>query len=805
MPVRENGHEDFWPNCSDSNMLNRLILLALALSIAVAAKAQLSGTVKNELGKPLEGASVALGAGFRGTITLNDGSFRIDKIRSGETRLRISYVGYQPYDTTLVEGEKIHLDVTLLPASLESEEVIVAAGRAGHKDPVAWSEADASVIESFNQVQDIPYLLSGMPSVVISSDGGSGVGYSSLRIRGTDPSRINVMINGIPYNDSESHDVYWVNIPDMAGSADNIQVQRGVGTSTHGTSAFGANINIRSSAYHPEPYVRLHTAAGSFNTLKASVAAGTGLINDHFLLNFRSSRIHTDGYIDRAFADLGSTYLSGGWFGSRAILKFTFFTGKELTYQAWGGVPSDLLEENRTYNPYTYDNEVDDYQQHHLQLHGSWQCLPSLTLSAALHYTRGKGFYEQFREQQRLTDYLMQPLTLGDTLITRTDLVRQKWLDNHFGGLVFNAAYQQGIFSFNAGGGWNLYDGDHFGRVIWARFFQGDEVPHPYYFSNGTKEEWNVYAKTNVQLLPKVSLFADIQFRMIDYEILGLDDDQRDISQHHLYPFFNPRAGFTWDIRENQRTYLSLAVAHREPKRSNYTDAAPGQEVSPERLYDLEAGYQLKQMKWSAGLNFYHMQYIDQLILTGEINDVGAPVMVNVPESYRRGIEGELAWRPSPLFRLGINATLSKNKVIDFTEYVDDWDTWEQRSQYLGKTDLAFSPSILAGATATFTPWSFLYLTWTSRYVGKQYIDNSASDERMLNPYWVNHLNLSVNFGTRFIREVRLFAEVINLFDARYETNAWVYSYFHEGNRLQMNGYFPQAGRHYLIGLVLSI
>jgi len=778
-------------------------VLAVAL-LPLTLKGQLAGKVINEKGESIEGVTVWAESPQKGTISNEDGSWILSELRKWPEMIRFSHVGYHPIDTLIASPDE-PLILVMKQRLLYSPEVVVTAIRSGDNDPVTVSELTSDEMLSHNRVKDLPYLLSKVPSVVITSDGGTGVGYSGLRIRGSDPSRINVTIDGIPFNDSESHDVYWVDIPDVVSSVDEIQIQRGVGTSTLGAAAFGANIHIRSSTGQTNPYAEIQSSAGSFNTMKASVSAGTGLLNNRYQINFRTSRIHTDGFIDRAFADLSSGYLSGSLNTGKGVLKFTLLNGHERTYQAWGGVPLELLETNRTYNPYEYENEVDDYTQNHLHLHYSHHFTPSLSLNSSLHYTRGYGYYEQFREDQALNDYLMPNLLFGDSTLESSDLVRQKWLDNHFGGAIMNVSYKKNKISLQSGAGMNMYFGDHFGKVVWAEYYTLSDPGHKYYASTGTKKEFNIFAKLNWQVLEPLFIYLDLQYRAIDYVIQGKDDDQRDISQHHFYPFFNPKAGLTLRVNENQRWYGSFGVANREPKRSNFTDAAPGQTVLPERLFDLESGYALQFETFNADVNVYYMRYRDQLIHTGQINDVGAPVMVNVPQSYRQGIEAALVWAPISFLNIDLNVTVSRNKILNHTEFVDDWDTWTQQSFYLGTSDLAFSPALTGASGVSLFPLKGLTLRWDSQYVGKQYIDNTSSDERSIDPYWVNNLHVSYNVGLKSARQLRIFVDVFNAFNAMYESSAWVYSYIYEGSRYTMDGYFPQAGRHFLAGLVLSL
>ena len=726
-------------------------------------------------------------------------------IREGNYTIAVSFMGYEQWERKISLFEDTIINVSLIRSNILAPEVIVRANRANENDPLAYTNLDKAQLGKADRVRDIPYLLELTPSVVTTSDAGTGIGYSALRIRGTDPSRINVTVNGIPFNDSESHDVYWVDIPDFVSSVENIQVQRGVGTSTQGAAAFGANINFQTKSVSPLPYAEIQSSAGSFKTYKNAISAGTGLIYDHLSVDMRLSQISSDGYIDRAFAKMKSYYLSAGWYGKKNIIKATAFSGKELTYQAWGGVPGELLDTDRTYNPYVYDNEVDDYLQSHYQLHWSSQPFTNLNFNIALHYTKGEGYYEQFREDEDLSDYLISPIINGPDSIYTSDIIRRKWLENDFYGGIFNVNYILGAITITSGGGWNRYDGDHFGRVIWGEYAGGGNLSHQYYFSNGLKSDWNYFTKVNYQILPTVNLYTDLQYRHIDYTIDGRDDDQRDISQNHIYKFLNPKAGVSLKISKNQNMYFSFSVGNREPKRSNFTDAAPGQEVSPERLNDFEFGHAYKSGRISLGTNLYYMDYKDQLVLTGEINDVGSAIMVNVPDSYRAGLEFLVAVQAIKNLRWDANATFSRNRIQNFVEYVDDWDTWGQQNFEHKNTSLAFSPEFIVGSRITWSPVHELDLSLQSKYVGKQFIDNTSSDDRMLAPYLINNFRAAYSFSPKFFKEINVFLDLINFLNEEYESNAWVYSYFYEGQRYKMDGYYPQAGRHFLFGISMKL
>jgi iron complex outermembrane receptor protein len=801
-----------------------LMLWLQCFAVFTFAQYPLKGVVKSENGEVLPGAAVLLKNTFQGTVTNSSGEFQIKNLKAGNYRLNVSFIGYKTKQVDVIIPSDKQVEVKLAVSNFMTEEVLVSATRANGKMPVAFSTVSKEEISGMNMGQDIPYLLSLTPSFVATSDAGTGIGYTNFRIRGTDLNRINVTINGVPMNDAESHGTFWVDVPDLAASTENIQVQRGVGTSTNGAAAFGATINLQTTALQAEPYAEYAGSAGSFHTFRNSVSVGTGLINGKFAFDARLSKVNSEGFIDRASADLKSFFVSAAWYAENSILKATVFSGFEETYQAWNGVPSVRLNndlpgmqrygehglisekqtqemiasDNRTYNMYTYENEVDHYQQDYYQLHFSHKFNPYLNLNTSLHWTYGRGYYENFKENKKYGDYLLT----APAGLSRTDLVVRKWLDNDFYGVTFSLNYNKNKSAATLGGGYSTYDGDHFGRVIWAKNVAGFATNHEWYRGTGLKKDFNLFGKYNYRLSEKINLYADLQYRHIDYTIDGIDDDLRDISQSHQFDFFNPKAGVYFQPAANQEAYLSFARANREPNRDNYTDADPaGKQPVAETLNDLELGYSIKSSSLSGAVNLYYMFYHDQLILTGKINDVGAPVMVNADDSYRAGVELQAGWKIGKTLTWNVNATFSTNKIRNFTEYIDNWDTWEQDAFELGKTDLAFSPSVVAGSNLQFQPGGAFSISLISSYVGDQFIDNTSSDERKLDAYFVNHLKVDYTIRQKLVKEMKLNLLVNNLFNTEYESNAWVYSYLLGGERFTMDGYFPQAGIHFFVGL----
>jgi iron complex outermembrane recepter protein len=779
------------------------------------------GIVTGHRGEPVIGANVIVEGTFLGTATNADGKFRLD-LRNGEYTIIISHLGHENVRRQVVVDGETRIDIQLNRLAYLGEEVIVSATRAHSRAPVAQTNLDRAEISGRDSGQDIPFILGLTPSFVASSDAGTGIGYTSFRIRGSDMERINITLNGIPLNDSESHGVWWVNMPDLVSSVDNIQIQRGVGTSSHGAGAFGASINLQTTTLSPDPYGEIITSAGSFNTLRSTVRAGSGIINDRFALDARLSRIVSDGYIERAGSELMSFFISGGMYNERSIFKINAIAGQEITGQAWDGVPSDMLNVNRRYNgigAYTneqgeivyYDNETDNYRQNHFQAFYSRELSTSLSLNTALHYTRGNGYYEQYRANQRLRNYGVADYVSGEERISRTDLIRRRILDNDFYGFTWSLKESRRAFDFTLGGAWNHYKGDHFGHIIWSGLSAHIPENYQWYFNIGDKKDFNIFGKLDYRLTGRIYLYGDLQYRKIDYAIDGIDSGLRDITRNQEYHFFNPKAGIFFELDDRQNVYVSYARANREPKRSNFTDSRPGVTPRPERLDNIETGYNYRSQHVSLNANLFYMNYSNQLVNTGDINDVGKTIMTNVPESYRTGIEFNGKTRITERLDLSMNLSLSRSRISDFTEYVDNWDHWDdpeneplQLVSHLGTTEIAFSPPIVAGSDLTWTPLERLIINLSGKYVDRQFIDNTSSRERMLDSYFFSDLRMNYTFQTSRFGDLGVNLMVANIFDAKYETFAWIYRYNSQGSEHFMDGYFPQAGRHFFVGLSLK-
>lgn len=699
------------------------------------------------------------------------------------------------------------------------DEVSVNAIRAKANTPVAFTNLNKQQIAKSNLGQDLPFLISSTPSIVTTSDAGAGIGYTGFRIRGTDPSRINVTINGIPLNDSESQGVWWVNMPDFASSLENIQIQRGVGTSTNGAAAFGASINLQTIGLNTKAYVLTNNSVGSYNTLKNNIEFGSGLINNKFTFDARLSRISSDGYIDRATSDLKSLYVQGTYFDDNSTLKVIIFSGNERTYQAWNGVPLIYLDTNRTFNSYTYENEVDNYTQNHYQLHYSKNLNQKTILNIAGHFTHGEGYYEQEKLDQDLLDYSLSNIILTNDTIFSTDLIRRKWLNNDFGGITFSVKHTKENLNLIFGGAANKYSGQHYGNIIWAEYASNGDYNHEYYRNIATKYDNNIYLKSNYTASNNTSVFLDLQLRSLNYEFNG-SDISGDIDRQEVnLEFFNPKFGLSHYLNKNQLFYASYAVANKEPNRADYVESSPNSRPVHETLFDTEIGYKYQDKWLMFNLNFYYMDYDNQLIKTGEINDVGYFTSKNVKNSFRKGFEIESSYILNNKLSVSGNLTISENKLDTLIQYVDNWDTWGQNQVVHKNTDLAFSPNLTWAANINYKYNKNTDFLLNTKYVGDQYIDNTSSEKRMLESYLISNFQIDYHIKSSIFTKAKISFLVNNLFDIEYVNNAWIYRYISDssdpreyddyttqgdGNIYDMAGYFPQATRNYLLGLTLG-
>ncbi len=779
--------------------MKKVFLLFILMSMGVNAQNyKLAGTLKNEEGHILPQVTVKILEENLQTQSDENGYFEFS-LPKGKYTLFISHPGYKKYKSKINLNKNVYLEIYLLPNTVPLEEVVIYSVNASKDMPVTYTNIKKENIEEQNLGQDIPYLLDLTPSVVTTSDAGAGVGYTGIRIRGISPQQINVTLNGVPLNDPESHGVYWVDIPDFAASTESIQIQRGVGTSTFGTGAFGASISLTTDKISKEPYAQLQVSAGSFNTQKYSVKTSTGLLHDHFEFTGRFSKITSDGYIDRAWSKMHSFYLSGTYKDKKNTLKAIAFGGEEKTYQAWYGVDKQTLETDPTFN-YAgaiydanwnvvrfYDNEIDHYKQDHYQLHFEHKMADNLRFNLTAHYTYGRGYYEQYKQDKDFADYGFTPINVNGTIIDKTDLIRRKWLDNDFYGLIASATYHTDNLRVILGMAGNEYDGKHFGRVIWARFASDSEIRHEYYNNTGVKKTVSGFAKSIYNINDDLKLFTDVQFRKIHYNIEGTLDYNNPFDVRDDLFFVNPKLGLMYYINSNQQAYISIAQTHREPNRNDYVNN-PGTKPKPETLNDLETGWKYRNKHLNIETTLFGMFYKDQLVLTGQIDNVGNPIRKNVGKSYRTGIEAQIAYMLNKKWELSGNITLSKNKNIDYYEVENGVPV------SYGKTWLTYSPELIAGAVISWKPIDNLKINLYSKYVGAQYMDNKNTPESKLDAYLVENILLSYKIkGNDLFDHMSLQLKVNNIFNEKYVSNGYMW-----GNTPY---YFPQAGRNFLAGI----
>jgi iron complex outermembrane receptor protein len=863
----------------------------LALPVFVHAQHEIKGLVINDLNQPLPGAVIRVADSWLVASSADDGRFFLSVKAAGDYMLLISYVGYETAEVALSVPSLEETIIQLRPSMVQTGVALVSAVRSREFEPVSGSILEKEDIAPLNNGQDLPFLLRFTPSLVVTSDAGNGIGYTGLRIRGTDASRINVTINGVPLNDPESQAVFWVNLPDLASSVSSIQVQRGVGTSTNGAGAFGGSINISTEVATAQAYGTISNSLGSFATRKHNVQFGSGIISNYWALEGRLSQISSDGYIDRATADLTSYYLSGGYYGNRSSLTALIFGGAERTYQSWYGTPQsrlendeeamllhatnnsfteaqtdNLLNSGRTYNYYLYENEVDNYNQDHYQLHFRHKVNNKLSCNLSAHYTWGRGYFEQFREDDPLTDYGLNPLLiqsglvysnaldtegnpvntswgedlihpdidisqipqldmLGDTItdvegnvllaataaINSTDVVRRRWLDNDFYGITWSAEYQSGRLRALVGGAANRYDGDHFGELLWMQHAAGSAPGDYFYLNFSRKDDANTFVKVDYRLSDKLNVFTDLQGRFVDYSAEGLDIGSRPIAIDTVWMFFNPKAGITWQANRGSELYASWSVANREPSRNDFIDAVPGSPaVKHETLNDIEIGFRKRLENIYAEISTYYMMYNNQLVLTGELNDVGNPIRRNVKRSYRRGIECQVAYSILNNLSINLNATISENKIDNFTEVLYDYSSDEGGIVFkeYERTDIAFSPSVISAGVLTWTPMRKsnhrIDISAMANYVGEQFLDNTSDKDSKLQAYVVPDLIFAYGLSSGRLRQLNFRIYIQNIADAKYNSNGWTYSYLF-GERQRENFYFPQAGRNYMISLEMKI
>jgi iron complex outermembrane recepter protein len=808
--------------------MKKMILGICYLFLTQYLAAQISGKVTDASSTPIASATVELSNGLS-TLTTESGAFEFKKVKPGNYTLQVTSVGYQSASQQVSTGSPV--DIKLDRLNLFLQPVEIKATRADDKAPFTKSNLSKKEIEKLNLGQDLPFVLNQTPSVIVYSDAGNGVGYTYIRIRGSDASRTNVTLNGIPFNDAESQGTFFVNLPDFTSSVNSIQVQRGVGTSSNGASAFGATINLSTNETNTTPYAEVNNAYGSFNTWKHTVKAGSGLINDHFTLDARVSKISSDGYIDRATSSLKSFYLSGAYINKNTSIRLNVFSGSEKTYQAWNGIPEaklrndkDKLEEHyynnlgtlyftpqdsvnlfnndpRKYNYFTYGNQTDNYQQDHYQLFINHDFNGRWTANTAFHLTRGRGYYEDYKPVRSYADYGLHEPVFGTDTIRETDLVQQQWLDNYFYGQILSVQYKGDISQLIIGGGWNRYDGKHFGNVIWAA--QGG-VPNGYrwYNNEAYKTDINAYAKYQITLLSNLRAFADLQYRHVLYNIGGFKYNPG-LIRRNTYNFVNPKIGVSYS-KNNYLAYASYSLGRKEPNRDDF-EAGADQQPKPEVLHDFELGAEKKTALYNWAATVYYMSYKDQLVLTGKINDVGSYTRSNVPNSYRLGIELQGGIQLTHWWNLAGNLTLSQNKIQDFTEYYDDYDNGGQKAIPHGSTDIAFSPAAVSSLTSNFTPCKNLEISWLVKYASNQYLDNTSDKTRRLDAYALQDARIIYTLRKLLFKEITFIGQINNVFNKKYEPNGYTYSYQYGGSVITENFYYPMAGTNFMVGLNVKL
>ena len=786
----------------------KLLIISLLIVNSLTAQHSLTITVYDDMGNSLPGASVYLSGGLNPSVSDQYGVVHFQYLKSGNYSINCTFLGFKSSKTSIEIKTDSEQKIVLQPSEYLTDEVVVSAISAQNNSPFAYTNISKNELDKSNLAQDIPYLLELTPSVVTMSDAGTGIGYTQMRIRGTDVSRINVTTNGIPLNDAESHGVWWVDLPDIAASTQRIQVQRGVGTSTNGAGVFGASINLQTNSLDSNYYAEIKSTAGSFNTFKNSVAVGTGRLKNGLAVDARVSKINSDGYIDRAFTNMYSWFASLSYANKKNLLRFNVFSGYQETYQAWYGVEKATMDTNRTYNPYKYENQIDHYEQTHYQLLYSRQMSSAWELNTALHLTTGYGYYEEYQEGDSFANYGLSDLIIGNDTITTTNCVRRKIMDNDFFGYTASLIYKQPKFDVIIGTAANQYFGNHYGKMIQSDYQASILLPHQWYENQGDKKDANLFAKMNYNLTSQLNFYADFQIRYLQYKIEGIDDNFSKLDTKNNYLFFNPKMGFLFQINNESDVYLSAAVANREPSRTDIIDAPLSKKPTHEQLFDVEFGYKIHSYHWNFMVNFYRMEYKNQLVQTGKLNDVGAAININVDKSYRTGIEisGSLLLFNWLVFNG--NITLSSNKIVDFTQWSDYYDTdynyLGNQPKSLGNTDISYSPSIISSASILIKPYKTVDIIFTEKYVGKQYFDNTMNEERSMDAYLVTNARIDWKIPIKFAENLTLQLLINNLMDLKYYNNAYGGNWYENNEEKNWAYYFPQAGRHFLAGITLK-
>jgi iron complex outermembrane receptor protein len=785
-------------------LLGTIVMLKLvAISFSQPTKKTIQVKVLDEKTKqPIAGAVII--TGNQQLLTNEDG---LVVLNVASTNFTVQSLGYATKQQTINRQSNINI-VTLKSIALYLQPLEVKAIRAGTKAPFAKTNLFKEEIEKNNLGQDLPMLLNQTPSVFVNSDAGNGVGYTGIHIRGSDGTRINVTLNGIPYNDAESHGSYFVDLPDFASSLNSIQIQRGVGTSSNGTGALGASINLQTNEFNEKAYSNINNSYGSFNTWKNTLKAGTGLINGHFTVDARLSKISSDGFIDRATSNLKSFAFSAAYVDKSSSIRFNIFSGKERTYQAWYGVPDYLLATTRTYNPAgtekpgtPYANQTDNYQQDHYQLFFNHSFNQNWSFNLSNFLTYGRGYYEEYKANQFYIDYGLPNIVVGSTIIKTTDLIRDRWLDNYFYGQVFSLQYKNKSEDVTIGGGWNRYDGKHFGNIIWAKN-GGVADNYQYYNYPALKTDNNIYVKWLHQLNPFWKTFIDVQYRSVYHRMSGFEAVSN-LNIARNFHFINPKAGITY-TKGNWQAFFSYALGSKEPNRDDFQASLKSQ-PNAEYLNDFELGAEQKFANGSWGANLYYMLYKDQLVLTGQINDVGSYTRTNVPNSYRLGLELQVNYTFTKWLNVVGNITFSQNKIKAYTEYIDNYDNGLQNAVKHNNTDISFSPNTIGSVVLNFIPTNNLVFALVGKYVSKQFMDNAQTDARALNAFYTQDVKLSWSLKDKIVKQTDIVFQLNNIFNKKYEPNGYTYTYISGGVQATENSYFPMAAINFMLGLNIKL
>lgn len=808
-----------------------LMLLTSVSAFAQTPTGEVRGLVLDEsTGEVAMFANVSLlrdGQVFKSTASDIDGLFTFKEVVAGKYTLKITLLGYEDYQEEIVvnggvtttQNFLLKAKVTDLPTTPFYYDRYLKPIKVDPKSAITHTNLNDSAIKEANYGQDFPYLLATTPSTVTYSDAGAGIGYTGIRIRGVDPTRVNVTINGIPLNDGESQGVFWVDLPNFASSANSVQIQRGVGTSTNGAGDFGGSINISTQQLLAKPVFSVTSMVGSYNSYKNSINLNTGIMDNGWGFNIRASKITSDGYIDRASSDLKSGYMSATKVNSKSRFSLIMMTGQEETYQSWNGVPEDSLETNRTMNEYTYDNQVDHYQQNHYMALYDRVLSPHIRLNTGLHYTKGYGYYEQYKEQDDMSTYGINPIVLyvddsTNVTVTKSDIIRRRWLDNDFYGGIASVSYSNNNKDkpreVHLGGGYQIYDGLHYGEVIWAQYANNTNIRDRYYENNAKKTDYNVYLKSNYSVTANLMLFGDLQIRNIDYNFFGLNEagtyEQQDVN----FSFFNPKGGVVYTINKNSYAFGSYSQGNREPVRSDLVDFRPSRRGKAEKLHDFELGYRRQTNKYSFEATLYNMQYKGQLVPTGGLNDVGALVRINVDNSYRRGLELAGSVNIKKWLQWTGNITFSANKIEKYKEVIDDWDVGGSDTFTYDNTNIALSPDVIASSMFRFIPMKNLNVDVITKYVGDQYLDNTTSESRKIDAYLVNNVRIAYTFNNvkDLFKSGSIGLLANNVLNELYSSNGYTYSGIYDGGdgrqRYDYNYYYPQAKANFMLQLKLN-